>query len=128
MLQRGRKSSASVILPSLDGSPAKLEPPPTLSGSERVIFEEIVAAVDSRHFRKSDQALLASYVRAIGFEADAARRFAENPTDTKLSMLWERSTKALMNLSMKLRLCPLARQHAMTAGRLPPVFGPKPWA
>ena len=127
MRQRGRKSAVGLTVPIVDGSPIKLEPSPDLSPTERRIFIDIVSVVDRRHFRPSDQPILCAYVRAVGYERAAAAELAVKPNDTKLLAAWERATRALTALAMRVRLCPQARQHAKSAGRLPAAT-PTPWS
>ena len=79
MLQRGRKGTASFVLPSVDGQPDRLEPPTTLSEDERDVFKDIVSTVDRRHFRPSDLPLVVAYARGIAFEREAARQLKANP-------------------------------------------------
>ena len=115
MLQRGRKGTASFVLPSVDGQPDRLEPPVTLSEDERVIFKDLVGAVDRRHFRPSDVPLVLAYVRGIAFERAAAEQLKANPAEGKYVVAWERAIKVLVALSARLRLCPQSRQHPQTA-------------
>ena len=127
MLQRGRKGSASLVVPPIDGGPSRLEPPASLSEVERGIFEHLIGAVDRRHFRQSDAPLVHAYVRAIALEQQAAKLLAANPTDSKQLAVWEKSTRALVSLSARLRLCPQSRQHPRTTARMPPNDLPRPW-
>jgi hypothetical protein len=127
MLQRGRKSASSFVLPAVDGRPERLEPPATLSEDERNIFEQLVASVDRRHFRPSDLPLVVAYVQAIFFEREAARQMKANPAEGKHVTAWEKSTKVLVALSARLRLCPQSRQHPRSAARAPAYSGPRPW-
>src|SRR5262245_34275641 len=126
MAQRGRRSSAALSVPPIDGSPPRLVPPLSLSLEEHAIFNELVDAVDRRPFRKSDLPLVCAYTRAIRFESFAAGELAQDPTNSKMLALWEKSSRAIVALSAKLRLNPQSRQHARTTQRLPPP-GPRPW-
>ena len=127
MLQRGRKSSASLTAPPVDGSPSRLEPPAAMSAAERIIFEQLIGAVDRRHFRQSDAPLVHAYVRAIALETWAAKELTADPLNTKLLLIWEKASRAMVAIAAKLRLCPQSRQNSKTAARMPPV-GPRPWA
>ena len=126
MLQRGRKSSASLALPMVDGGPARLAPPPSLSDPERATFISLVESVDRRHFRPSDVPLLCAYCRAIVLEVRAARELAQSPLDNKWLSLWEKSSRAMVALAGKLRLCPQSRLDPKSAHR-ERVPGPRPW-
>jgi hypothetical protein len=127
MLQRGRRSSASFVVPPVDGSPPRLEPPASLGSDERDVFLELVAATDRRHFRQSDMPLLASYCRAAVLEQRSARELAANPLDHKWLAVWEKSTRALVSLSLRLKLSPQSRQHPKTTARMPERIGRQPW-
>jgi hypothetical protein len=126
MLQRGRKSSATLTAPTVDGGPSRLAAPSSLNEREHAIFEQLVGAVDSRHFRPSDMPLLCAYVRAISIEQQAATQLTADPTDGKSLVLWEKATRALVSLSLRLRLSPQSRQHPRSTARMPPA-GPRPW-
>jgi hypothetical protein len=121
-----RRSFSSTLVPDVDGQPPRLEPPPSLSAAERNVFNDLVAACDKKHLRGSDAPLLSSYCRAIVFEQQAAKRLEQNPLDTKALALWEKATRAIVSLSMRLRLSPQSRQTARATGRQQP-RGPRPW-
>ena len=91
MLQRGRKSASLLAVPAVDGSPPKLQPPQTLQDDERILFDQIVAACDARHFVQSDLPLLVSYVQATLMAHDAAR-------DPGKLTAWEKATRLQMSL------------------------------
>src|SRR5262245_50765797 len=102
MLQRGRKSSAALAVPVVDGSPPRLEPPANLIADERAIFNNLVDAVDRRHFRPSDLPLLCAYVRAIALETRAAQELREHPLDSKALTVWEKAGRSMVSLSARL--------------------------
>jgi hypothetical protein len=127
MLQRGRKGSATLTAPPVDGHAPRLEPPSSLSEAERQVFIGLVSACDRKHFRVSDLPLLSSYVRAIVLEERAARELGLNPLDKGWLGVWEKSGRALVSLAARLRLSPQSRQHPRTAARLPEQAFPRPW-
>ena len=104
-----RKSSASLAVLSVDGSPPRLQSPATLSPTERDIFTSLVSTVDRRHFRPSDLPLLSSYCRAIDLEARAAKALTDDPCDKQWLSAWEKASRVMVALSMRLRLSPQAR-------------------
>ena len=126
MLQRGRKSSVALDVPSVDGAPPALRPPPTLNGEEAKVFVALVEAADRKHFRSSDAPLLAAYARAIVFEACAAADLTKDPTNSKALALWEKASRSMVALAMRLRLSPQSRATAKTVGRQGPRL-PVPW-
>jgi hypothetical protein len=60
-----------------------------------------------QHFHASDMALLCAYCRSIAMERRAAQ--ALNKGDDKALPRWTQATKAMVTLSMRLRLSPQAR-------------------
>ena len=127
-----RRSSASLAIPPVDGSPPRLEPPASLSPPERQLFVDLVAVVSRQHFRPSDMPLLCRYVEAAVLAEEAARQLRElgAVVDGKPSgwlTVQEKSVRALTALSLRLRLSPQGRLSTRAAGRerAPPV--PSPW-
>ena len=102
-----RKSANAFGFPT-EASQERLHPPSELGGVERQIFTDIVATNRPEHFRSSDLPLLSAYARAIVLE----RRFAEQLADgdAKALPMWNGAVKAIVALSMRLRLSPQARQ------------------
>ena len=101
-----RSPAAASGFPSVTGLPARLSPPSDLTLDERQIFVDLVASCRPEHFRASDLPLLSAYVRAIGLERASA---VEAPHDDKAAARWEKATKAMVALSMRLRLSPQSR-------------------
>src|SRR5262245_32220653 len=58
--QRGRKSIASLSVVSIDAARKPIEPPASLQRQAKVIFHQIVASMDPKHFRQCDVTLVAS--------------------------------------------------------------------
>ena len=131
MKQRGRKSAASFEVPNVDGSPDRLQPPDHLSPDERRRFVDIVANCDARHFRPSDMTLLVRFIEADSLAERAAKELRENPViDGRLSpwlAVQEKSVRALVSLSVRLRLGPLSRIDATAMGRQEPRLTVNPW-
>jgi hypothetical protein len=73
MTQRGRKPASLSLLPSVDGRPERLRPPPDLTETEHQAFLDLVTSCDERRFLASDMPLLAAYARAIVADKTAAR-------------------------------------------------------
>jgi hypothetical protein len=119
MKQRGRKSAASIG--AVDGRPSRLKPPSSLSKVEQAIFIDIVASVAAGHFAASDMPLLCAYARAVAEEELAGRELRRgghvvNGKPSPWIVIQEKSVRALVSLSMRLRLSPQARkQHAPAA-------------
>jgi hypothetical protein len=121
MLQRGRKSAASKLLPfNVTGEPPRLTPPSFLSADEVALFTEVVAACDASHFRDSDLPLLISFVQATLMSRDSAH-------DPSKIMVWEKATRMQATLATRLRLSPQSRLDPKTVGRHRQPQGPFPW-
>ena len=80
-----------------------------MTSDEREIFCDLVAASKPDAFKASDLPLLVAYTRAIGLERSAAQQLAAEPDNKGAMMRWEKSTKAMVALSMRLRLSPQSR-------------------
>jgi hypothetical protein len=102
-----RKSAASFAIPSVTGAPPRLSPSVDLTPDERQIFIDLVASAKAEHFRASDLPLLSAYCRAIALERRSAQELAAG--DDKALARWEKATKAMVALSMRLRLSPQSR-------------------
>jgi hypothetical protein len=103
-----RRSAASFEFPNVSGVPARLTPPSDLSPEERQLFADIISSTKPEHFKSSDTPLLCAYVRAIVLERRSAAELAEG--DDKALARWNGATKAMVSLSMRLRLSPQSRQ------------------
>ena len=103
-----RRSAASFAIPSVTGAPVRLSSPADLTAPERAIFLDLVAASKPDAFRASDLPLLCAYCRAIALEVRSAQELAAG--DDKALVRWEKATKAMVALSMRLRLSPQSRQ------------------
>jgi hypothetical protein len=126
MKQRGRKSAASLAVSCPKDPETRLEPPRSLSERERKLFRDLVSSVVPEHFVHCDLPLVCAYVRAISLEERAAAQLRKTPTDSKWLALWEKSTRVLTALSLRLRLSPQARVRNTKPD---PYAGgkPKPW-
>jgi len=111
MRQHGRKSAANLVTLVVDGSPARLGPPASLPEVERAIFVALVDACDPRHFQASDLPLLVQYVQAIVLANEVAEHLRTEGAVVKGKpspwlLVLEKSQRAVVALSMRLRLSP----------------------
>lgn len=131
MIQRGRKSAIASSVISKDWKQTQLQPPTTLSDVERKVFVDLVAACASDHFRSSDLPLLARYCEATVLAEQAARELRGGAVVDGRPSAWvtvqEKTIRALVALSMRLRLSPQSRIDPKTLGRQQPRIGPRPW-
>ena len=84
----------------------KIEAPPSLSASEKQLFERIVAQASPQHFVMNDIPLLASFVGACSLVEHAHAAAMRSPDHLKD---WERACKTMIALSRQLRLAPIGR-------------------
>ena len=131
MRQRGRKSGAGLGILQVDGKPNRLDPPASLSAAERAIFFDVVAGCDRDHFRPSDLPLLVRYVEAAALGDQAAEQLRLGAVINGKPSPWitvqEKAVRAMVALSMRLRLSPQSRIDAKTLGRQEVRQGPAPW-
>lgn len=125
MKQRGRKSAASFEVISVDGSPDRLEPPDHLSADERRRFVDIIANTNPRHFRHSDLPLLCRFVEADALAERSAQELRKNAVlkngkPNPWLAVQEKNVRALVSLSMRLRLSPQSRIDSQALGRQQP--------
>jgi hypothetical protein len=121
MRKPGRVSAAELtIVPAINGENPRLDPPAYLSKSAQMLFIEIVASCDHRHFTKSDLPLLASLV-----EATLMARASAGDLD-RFSQ-FERAARLQASLATRLRLTPQSRHDPKTVARRSPVDVPYPW-
>jgi phage terminase small subunit len=109
-----RKSAASLSVIPIDGRSSRLRPPASLSEAERTAFVDLVSACKPGHFQASDLPLLVRYVEASVLAEQAATQLRlEGPVIAGRVSPWltvqEKSVRALVALSMRLRLSPQAR-------------------
>jgi hypothetical protein len=81
-----------------------LKPPATLSPPARRIFTAITDA--ESHFRPSHVHLLAAYAEACALQEMAAIKLQREDADAVWLLKWEKSTRAMASLAMRLKLCP----------------------
>ena len=122
MGQRGRRSASELGVVSVDGKPSRLAPPDHLGTDERRRFVELVANCDAGQFRQSDAPLLCRYVEADALAERAAKELREvGPVVDGRASPWvtvqEKAVRALVALSMRLRLSPQSRLDPKTVGR-----------
>jgi hypothetical protein len=105
------RKSASAKLISLPS--AKLQAPPHLPADERALFASIVAASRPGHFVASDTSLLEEFVANLALNAKAHSALRVEPIVDGRPSPWltiaEKTNRAVVALSLRLRLSPQAR-------------------
>ena len=108
-----RKSAESLKVISLDSRPSRLRPPASLNEAERELFLSLVAANPPQHFKSSDLPLLTQYCAAavLNDQATAELRITPivNGKPSPWLAIYEKTNRAVVALSMRLRLSPQAR-------------------
>jgi phage terminase small subunit len=123
MGKRGRRSAASYEVPVVvDVGRIRVQPPGHLGETEVQRFADLVASCDPQHFRDSDVPLLARYIEADVLAERAAAELRANGAviDGRPSpwlTVQEKAVRAMVALSLRLRLAPSARLDPKTVGR-----------
>jgi phage terminase small subunit len=108
-----RKSAASLSVVRIE-SRTKLRPPAGLAEPARSIFIDLVATNKPDHFKPSDMPLLTAYCEAAALNDQASAHLRdEGAVIAGRVSAWvtvgEKSIRALVALSMRLRLSPQSR-------------------
>src|SRR5262245_48310031 len=130
MGSRGRRSTAELSV-LVDVRRARLQPPEHLGPDEQRRFIDLVTSCDPSHFRASDLPLLARYCEADVLAERAAHELQTqgavvNGKPSPWIIVSEKAVRALVALSMRLRLSPQSRLDSRTIARHRPQ-GPRPW-
>jgi hypothetical protein len=113
--QRGRKSAASLELgPLAARRSARISLPPGLSEPACAIFLDLVNSLHPTHFEPADATLLGQYCEAAALAARSAARLQDG--DVAALGIWEKSTRTMSGLALRLRIGPQSRREAK-AGR-----------
>ena len=114
MLQRGRKSAASLsVVTSISALP-RLRAPEGVSDGEASLFRTIVSQCDATHFVESDKPLILAYVQAVLLTRWAFKAMGE---DGAAFQTWQQAARTMATLATKLRLCPHSRTDPKTISR-----------
>jgi hypothetical protein len=111
-----RKSAASLAVVRPEGRLDRLRPPADLGEAEQQVWRTITQACDPQHFQASDAPLLRRYVENVMLAGRAAEALAtEGPVINGRLSSWltvaEKADRALVALSMRLRISPQARMR-----------------
>jgi phage terminase small subunit len=114
MKKRGRKSAAELSTPAIGVLETRLKPPSSLSVAERKAFLGLVRACHEDHFVPSDLPLLCRYCEAIVLAETAALELRRdgavvNGRPSPWITVQEKAVRAIVALSLRLRLSPQAR-------------------
>jgi hypothetical protein len=101
-----RKSAAALSMKPLRSGPTRLRPPASLSPPARRVFLSIVTNEDAAHFRPSHLPLLVQYCEAVCFADRSAAALRRDDAKAIWLVRWEKATRVMVALSMRLRLSP----------------------
>ncbi len=131
MKQRGRISTAALSTIAIEEQSTRPSPPANLCEPDRELFAAIISGCASDHFRQTDVPLLARYCEAAVLAEKAALELRSGAViDGKPSpwiVVQEKAVRAMVALSMRLRLSPQSRIDPKTLARQPQYSGPKSW-
>jgi phage terminase small subunit len=120
-----RKSAASLAVVQSAGF-GRLRAPAELSEEERLVWTEIAGACDAKHFERSDAPLLIRYCQNVVLGRRAAAALTSEGAviggrPNPWLVVSEKCDRALVALSMRLRISPQARlRREVTAPKGPP--------
>jgi len=97
--------------------PTPIHPPATLSEAARAVFVDLVASCEVGHFEAADVTLLGQYCEAAALAARSAS--ALQAGDTGQLAVWEKATRAMSGLALRLRLGPQARREKAKVPKSP---------
>ncbi len=120
MLQRGKKSAASLSVVSPVTALPRLKPPEGLTESEAKLFRDLVAKAAPDHFVETDVPLIVAYAQAILLARWAFKAMGEQDIAFQT---WQQAARTMAALATKLRLCPHSRSDPKTVGRRSRGFG-----
>ena len=89
--------------------PKRLKLPATLSELACKEFKRIVAAEPAAHFKESDLSLLVQYCEAVAMAERAVHELQRDDAPVRWLTLWEKATRTMTALSMRLRISPQSR-------------------
>jgi phage terminase small subunit len=119
MAKTGRRSAAELALVHPAAGFARLRPPAELGKDEAQVWRQVVLACDAKHFQASDTPLLVRYCENVVLARRAAAALtAEGAVIGGRPNPWlvvaEKCDRALVALSMRLRISPQARMRRET--------------
>ena len=108
-----RKSASSLNVVPIEPRSDRLRAPSQLPPAERELFASLIAANAPTHFKVSDMPLLVQYCAAAILNDQAAAELRTSPVVAGRPSAWlaifEKTNRAVVALSMRLRLSPQAR-------------------
>ena len=120
-----RKSAASLSVVPLDSRTVRLRPPPDLPQPEADVFVALVGSSAPAHFKESDMPLLIQYCAAAVLSERATAELRSAPLVDGRPSPWltvfEKASRAMLGLSMRLRVSPQSQMANNPTRPTPPV-------
>jgi phage terminase small subunit len=88
-----------------------VQPPASLSEPAKAVFLDLVSTCDPEHFEASDVTLLGQYCEASALATRAAATVQADPENAKALAVWEKATRTMSGLALRLRLGPQSRRE-----------------
>jgi len=122
-----RRSTAELAVIRPNSPAPRLTPPADLPAPERALFAAIVGSTSPSHFAVSDRPLLVRYCEAAVLADKAAERLRVDGAVVKgRTSAWlvvqEKAVRAMIALSMRLRISPQARAPRNVKSRAPSYY------
>jgi hypothetical protein len=105
-----RSKIETAMAPLIDHAPTPVQPPSSLSEPARKAFVELVGSCAPDHFEPCDGTLLARYAVACVLAEGAEATLQVDPENTKALAVWEKATRTMSGLALRLRLGPQSRR------------------
>ena len=108
-----RKSAAARAMEPLAPAiePVPVQPPASLSEPAKAVFLDLVSTCDPEHFEASDVTLMGQYCEASALATRAAATVQADPENAKALAVWEKATRTMSGLALRLRLGPQSRRE-----------------
>lgn len=98
----------------------RMAPPRTLTADEAKVWKALVRAVASDHFAPCDRPLISEYCRAVALADKAAKALEDGAVLNGKASPWisiqEKAVRAIVAISMRLRVAPQSRFDRLKAG------------
>jgi hypothetical protein len=115
-----RKSQVAREMEALIDHPdpvAALAPPATMSEAGKTAFLALVDSCAPDHFEPCDIGLVAQYAEADALAAKIAPKLHDGTATQQEILLWEKSTRLMSGLALRLRIGPQSRRERAKAPR-----------
>lgn len=110
-MPRRSRAATEADAVSIPSEPIAVQPPESLSPAARAAFVALVASCEPDHFRDCDIGLISRYAVASVMAETAEAALQADPDDGKALALWDKATRAMSGLALRLRIGPQSRRE-----------------